>query len=197
MGSVMPDETVSGRRYRVRFRQPNKAQTDERKCKTKREADVQTCISEGSNRGPPPRRPGSHPRDAARCLDPRCEVRPSHSFSVRCAPERGPCRSPAHTAQRAHGSRSVRGTAYCPGSSEEVGRDLVYCSPKNHSRRRNCAGGVLELVLGHNSAAMTLAVSGDLFEGDLDSVGIAPNAAGPAPIVITVWTGNRVARHSS
>lgn len=40
MGTVTPYETVSGRRYRVRFRQPNKSRTDKRGFKTKREAEL-------------------------------------------------------------------------------------------------------------------------------------------------------------
>jgi hypothetical protein len=40
MGSVTPYETASGRRYRVRYRQPNKSQTDKRGFKTKREAEL-------------------------------------------------------------------------------------------------------------------------------------------------------------
>jgi integrase len=40
MGSVTPYETASGRRYRVRYRSPDRAQTDKRGFKTKREADL-------------------------------------------------------------------------------------------------------------------------------------------------------------
>jgi integrase len=145
----------------------------------------------------------------------------------------------------------------------EVGRDLVYGTPKNHSRRsvpfpefleptlkdrikgktedsfvftapaggalrnrnwrrRNFERAVRELVaahpeiaplsphdlrhtaaslaisaganvkavqrmLGHKSAAMTLDVYSDLFEDDLDAVGIALNAAGSAAIVGKTW----------
>ncbi len=42
-------------------------------------------------------------------------------------------------------------------------------------------------MLGHKSAAMTLDVHSDLFEDDLDAVGIALNAAGPAAIVGKMW----------
>jgi len=40
MGSVTPYETANGRRYRVRYRQPNKSQTDKRGFRTKREAEL-------------------------------------------------------------------------------------------------------------------------------------------------------------
>jgi integrase len=40
LGSVTPYETASGRRYRVRYRQPNKSQTDKRGFRTKREAEL-------------------------------------------------------------------------------------------------------------------------------------------------------------
>ena len=40
MGSVTPYDTSTGRRYRVRYRLPDNAQTDKRGFKTKREADL-------------------------------------------------------------------------------------------------------------------------------------------------------------
>ena len=39
-GSITPYETASGKRYRVRYRKPDKAQTDKRGFKTKREAEL-------------------------------------------------------------------------------------------------------------------------------------------------------------
>lgn len=39
-GSITPYETAQGRRYRVRYRKPNKAQTDKRGFKTKKEAEL-------------------------------------------------------------------------------------------------------------------------------------------------------------
>lgn len=40
MGSVTPYETAKGRRYRVRYRKPDKSQTDKRGFKTKRDAEL-------------------------------------------------------------------------------------------------------------------------------------------------------------
>jgi len=40
MGSVTPYETASGRRYRVRYRKPDRTQTDKRGFKSKREAEL-------------------------------------------------------------------------------------------------------------------------------------------------------------
>jgi hypothetical protein len=40
MGSVTPYETGSGRRYRVRYRLPDRSQTDKRGLKTKRDAEL-------------------------------------------------------------------------------------------------------------------------------------------------------------
>jgi integrase len=40
MGSVTPYETAAGKRYRVRYRKPNRAQTDKRGFRTKREAEL-------------------------------------------------------------------------------------------------------------------------------------------------------------
>lgn len=40
MGSITPYETGSGRRYRVRYRLPNRSQTDKRGFRTKREAEL-------------------------------------------------------------------------------------------------------------------------------------------------------------
>ena len=45
----------------------------------------------------------------------------------------------------------------------------------------------VQRMLGHKSAAMTLDVYSDLFEDDLDAVGIALNAAGSASIVGKMW----------
>ena len=42
-------------------------------------------------------------------------------------------------------------------------------------------------MLGHKSAAMTLDDWSDLFENDLDAVGIALDAAGSAAIVGRTW----------
>ncbi|HEX4402730.1 MAG TPA: tyrosine-type recombinase/integrase [Galbitalea sp.] len=40
MGSITPYETSSGRRYRVRYRKPDRSQTDKRGFRTKREAEL-------------------------------------------------------------------------------------------------------------------------------------------------------------
>jgi integrase len=40
MGSITPYETANGRRYRVRYRTPNRSQTDKRGFRTKREAEI-------------------------------------------------------------------------------------------------------------------------------------------------------------
>lgn len=40
MGSVTPYETGGGKRYRVRYRLPDRSQTDKRRFKTKREAEL-------------------------------------------------------------------------------------------------------------------------------------------------------------
>src|SRR6476620_8309766 len=40
MGSVTPYETANGRRYRVRYRKPDRTQTDKRGFRTKRDAEL-------------------------------------------------------------------------------------------------------------------------------------------------------------
>jgi hypothetical protein len=40
MGSITPYETAAGRRYRVRYRKPNHAQTDKRGFRSKRDAEL-------------------------------------------------------------------------------------------------------------------------------------------------------------
>ena len=40
MPSVTPYETAAGKRYRVRYRKPDRSQTDKRGFKTKREAEL-------------------------------------------------------------------------------------------------------------------------------------------------------------
>ena len=40
MGSIDPYETADGRRYRVRYRKPDRTQTDKRGFRTKRDAEL-------------------------------------------------------------------------------------------------------------------------------------------------------------
>ena len=367
MGSVTPYETVSGRRYRVRYRQPNKSQTDKRGFKTKREAElylasieltksrgeyvsatksrvsvgqtahewvssqvqlkpstragyeaivrtqidpkwglvplgdlsyaaVQTWISDESKRVSPATvrsyhrvlsmilkyaiRDGRITRNVAEGIglprisrDRRQYLSHSltHELSSRCGPDGDIVLFLAYTglrwgemaALRVGDLDLARRRVNVNQAVAEVGRDLVYGTPKNHSRRsvpfpeflepslqdrilgkaedsfvftapaggalrnrnwrrRNFERAVRELVsahpevaslsphdlrhtaaslaistganvkavqrmLGHKSAAMTLDVYSDLFEDDLDAVGIALNAAGSAAIVGKMW----------
>ena len=46
MGSITSYETSAGRRYRVRYRKPDRSQTDKRGFRTKRDAELYLAASE-------------------------------------------------------------------------------------------------------------------------------------------------------
>ena len=94
-----------------------------------------------------------------------------------------------------HLRRPVSRTSWLEFAAERAG--IVRLTP--HDLRHSAASiaisagaNVLALsrMLGHASAAMTLDVYSDLFDTDLDALGIALNQVGTAPVVGKTWAGS-------